>query len=136
MSRYEAAYGTGWDDIDKNEAIDRAYALGVAASLGEYHRDEFEAIREQMDSSYDRSVVELAFEEGKNEGQELSGDESGEDAVWSELVDGQKVTVDDEDVPTGGREGLPEALDQMDVLDRQKIDRTEAVELPEFLEKD
>ncbi len=136
MSKYEAAYGTDWDSLDKDEAIDRAYALGVAASLGEYHPEELEAIREEMDTAYNKSVVDLAFEEGKNEGREArpAGDDEG--AVWSELVEGETVTVDEDDLPTGGRDGLPDAIDKMEALDRPKMDKNEAVERPEFLEKD
>ena len=137
MSRYERAYGTDWETLDKDEAIDRAYALGVATTLGEYHPDELDAIRAEMDSAYDRSVVELAFDEGKNEGRELTGDGSGADQrVWTELVEGVTVTVDDDDSPTGGRTGLPEALDRADLFDKRTIDTTDAVDLPEFLEKE
>ncbi|MHB9287687.1 hypothetical protein ACKVMT_11705 [Halobacteriales archaeon Cl-PHB] len=136
MSKYEAAYGTDWDALSKDEAIDRAYALGVAASLGEYLPEELEAIRGEMGSAYNKSVVDLAFEEGKNEGLEADAPSEAEAAVWAELVEGETVTVDEEDVPTGGRDGLPDAIDKMDALDRPTMDKNEAVELPEFLEKD
>ena len=138
MSRYERSYGTDWDELDKDGAIERAYALGVAAALGEYHPDELEAIRGQMNSAYDQSVVDLAFEEGKNEGREIEATDADDEkrAVWSELVEGEAVTVDEDEVPTGGRDGLPEAIDKLDALDRPNLDKTEATELPDFLDKD
>jgi len=136
MSRYEQAYETDWETLDKDEAIDRAYALGVAASLGEYHVDELEAIRGEMESAYDRSVIDLAFDEGKNEGRELDADDAGTNTVWSELVDGEKTTVDEDDIPTGGRSGLPDAIEKMKALERVEIDQREAVELPDFLQKE
>jgi hypothetical protein len=138
MSKYERAYGTDWDTLDKDEAIDRAYALGVAASLGEYHPEELERVRTEMDTSYNKSVVDLAFDEGKNEARELDADavKSTADPVWAELVEGESVTVDEDEVPTGGHDGLPDAIDKMDALDRPEPGKNEAVELPEFLEKD
>lgn len=136
MSRYERAYGTDWDELDQDEAMERAYALGVAAALGEYHREELEAVREEMTTAYDKSIVELAFEEGRNEGKETEAQqEGGEEAVWSELVAGE-VPIDPEESPTGGRDGLPEAMDIPEAIERADRDSTEALDLPEFLEKE
>ncbi|MEF8821063.1 MAG: hypothetical protein V5A52_02190 [Halovenus sp.] len=134
MSRYERVYGTDWEELDEDEAIDRAYALGVAASLGEYHREELEAIRDEMTTAYNRSVVDLAFDEGKNEGREVESEES--ETVWNELVIGEEVTIDPDELPTGGRNGLPEAVDRMDALDLPDRDSTDALDLPEFLDRE
>ena len=134
MSRYERVFGTDWNDLDKDEAIERAYALGVATTLGEYHPDELDALRAEMNSAYDRSVLDLAFDEGKNEGRELSAGTNGpeDEQVWTELVG-----EDDPDgTSTGGRTGLPESLSEPDALDRPNLDRTDAVERPGFLDKD
>lgn len=138
MSQYERAYGTDWDTLDKDEAIDRAYALGVAASLGEYHPEELEAIRAEMDTAYDKSVVDLAFDEGKNEAREVDPDDGGGEtaAVWSELVEGETVTVDDDEIPTGGRDALPAAIEKFDALERPEPNKNEAVERPDFLDRE
>jgi hypothetical protein len=136
MSRYERAYGTDWDGLDRDGAIERAYALGVAASLGEYHPDELDAIRAEMDTSYATSVVDLAFEEGRKEAREVTTDSDDEAAVWDELVAGETVTVDPDDVPTGGRSGLPDAVSRIEALDRVDLDSTDVVDRPGFLEKD
>jgi hypothetical protein len=135
MSNYERTYGTDWDSIDKDEAIDRAYALGVLASLGEYHREELERVRREMNTTYNKSVVDLAFDEGRNEARDVTAEDRTQQAVWAELIEGETVTVDEERVPTGGRDGLPSAIDMMDALDRPKPDKNEAVERPEFLER-
>jgi len=137
MSRYEETYGTDWESLGVDGAVKRAYALGVAASLDEHHPDELEAVREEMGSSCERSVVDLAYEEGKTEGQkeDMSGAEGG-DEVWSALVDDGPVRVDADDVPTGGRTGLPEAVDRIDALERPTPDENEAIDRPSFLDRD
>ncbi len=66
MSRYEREFGTDWDTLDKDEATDRAYAIGVAERLGEYDREELEASRrDELGVSHEQ--VELAYDEGRNE---------------------------------------------------------------------
>ena len=130
MSRYETQYGTDWERLDPDEAVERAYALGVAATMGEYHPDELDALRGEMNSSYNTSMVELAFQEGKKEGTAI--DEEEKETVWNELVVGE-IPLEDEELPTGGRSGLPEAIDITDALDRPNRDSTDAVDLPEFL---
>lgn len=137
MNRYERAYDTDWNTLDKEGAIERAYALGVAASLGEYHPEELDAIRAEMDTTYNRSVVDLAFEEGQSEAREIdSGHDDADRSAWSELVDGEPVTVERDAVSTGGRSGLPAAIDRIGALDPPDRDSTAAVERPEFLERD
>jgi hypothetical protein len=138
MGLYERAFEASWAALDKNSATERAYALGVAAATGEFHREELEAIRAEMDTSYNKSVVDLAFDEGKNEVREIDPDADDGGTVWAELVEGETVTVDeDEDtVPTGGQTGLPEAIDKIEAIARPERDSTGAVEFPEFLERD
>jgi hypothetical protein len=138
MGLYDERYGTDWDALDKDEATERAYALGVAESLGQYDRDEFEAIHDAMDTAYQRSMVELAFREGKNEAQDVRpavDDENEESAVWTELVEGKTVVVDEDDLPTGGRDGLPDAIDGMDALDRPDPSDVDATDRPDFLDR-
>ncbi len=135
MSFYEDEYGTDWTRLDRDEATERAYAIGVAERLGEFDREELEAVYDEMDTSYDKSMVELAYSEGRQEASEATGANTDGEAVWAELVEGETVTVDPEDVPTGGRDGLPEALDSSDVLNRKDVDSTDVVDRPEFLDR-
>lgn len=138
MSKYERAYGTDWERLDKDEAIDRAYALGVAASLGESHPDELDAVRAEMDTAYNKSVVDLAFDEGRTEARKIDAKAERDDdiPVWAALVEGEPVAIDEGDAPTGGRDGLPDALARIDALDRSDLGTNEAIERPDFLEKD
>ncbi|WP_324664771.1 hypothetical protein [Haloarcula sediminis] len=136
MSRYEREFDSGWASLDKDEATTRAYAIGVAERLGEDNREALKAIYAEMDSAYHRSMVELAYEEGRNEAKAAADPGSDDaDAVWAELVQGEVTTVDPDDLPTRGRDGLPGALDSGDLLDRQDVDSTEAVDRPDFLER-
>jgi hypothetical protein len=137
MGLYEERYGTDWRTLDKGEATERAYALGVAESLGEYNREEFEAVHDEMDTAYNRSMVELAFREGKNEGRGIQppGTDRDDEAVWNELVEGETVTVDEEELPTGGHDGIPEAVDMVDAIERPDPDEIDATDRPEFLDR-
>jgi len=136
MSRYEGEFDTDWDTLDKDEATDRAYAIGVAERLGEYNRDELEAIYAEMESAYHKSMVELAYDEGRNEAKEAAeATDADRDALWADLVNGEKSYIEDDELPTGGRDGLPDALEPTELLDRQEVDSTEAVGRPDFLDR-
>ena len=78
MSRYDSEFDTEWDSLDKDEATTRAYAIGVAERLGEFNRETLEAIYAEMDSAYHRSMVELAYEEGRNEAKERAASTDGD----------------------------------------------------------
>lgn len=134
MNWYEQSYGTDWDALSVDEAVTRAYALGVAASLGEYRTDELETIRGETESAYERSVVDLAFEEGKNEGreQDLRGHENEE--VWHSLVDGDAGRTDP-DRETDST-ALPEVVDRIEAIEQPTPGENSAIELPSFLERD
>ena len=135
MSRYDSEFDTEWDSLDKDEATTRAYAIGVAERLGEFNREELKAIYGEMDSAYHRSMVELAYEEGRNEAKATVDSATDGDAVWAQLVEGETTLVDPEDVAERGRDGLPSVLDSGDLLDRQDVDSTDAVDRPDFLER-
>jgi len=135
MGLYEREYGTDWASLDRDEATERAYALGVAESLGEYNREEFEAVHDEMATSYDQSMFELAFQEGKNEGREARPSTGGDEAVWADLVEGETVTVDGNDVSTGGRDGIPEAVDEIDAIEKPDPDEIDATDRPDFLDR-
>lgn len=87
---YETRLGTDWEDISGTEAIRRAYALGVAAAFGYENREEFDRLREALDTSYDRSIIDLAYQEGKHEAEVIHDDTEATDgdAVWKQLIEG------------------------------------------------
>lgn len=134
MSYYERAYGD-WDALDKDEATERAYAIGVAERLGEDNREALETIYAEMDSAYAKSMVELAYDEGRREATEAASADVDDDALWSDLVEGEPITIDPGDVPTGGRDGLPEALSPSKLIQKYGVDSTDAVDRPDFLER-
>lgn len=82
---YDERLGTDWTDIPDEEAIDRAFALGVAASFGHEDRVEFDRLREALDTAYDRSIIDLAYEEGRHKADGFGGD-APEGDVWDRLV--------------------------------------------------
>jgi len=81
-------------------------------------------------------MVELAYDEGRNEAKEAAETTNADrDALWADLINGEKTYIDEDDVPTSGRDGLPSALDSSELLDRQSIDSTDAVDRPDFLDR-
>ncbi len=133
MSLYEREYGTEWTALDDDEATERAYALGVAESLGEYNREEFEAVYAEPQTAHGRSMVELAFREGKTEGR--GHDPDDDRAVWRDLVGDETVTVDEADAPTGGHDGIPDAVDRIGAIEKPNLDDVDATDRPEFLDR-
>ena len=132
MSRYERTYGTDWTTLGKDEAVERAYALGVEVELGARHPEELDAIRDEMGSAYETSVVELAFEEGRKEVRTVDIDPDREGGVWSELVEEEPVSLAEEDLP----QRPPSVVDRTDALDLPDLDSTDIVRPPEFLDPD
>ncbi len=61
---YERAFGTDWERIDdREEVVRRAFALGVAARLGD--PGELERLESQTETSYAQSFVDLAYQKGE-----------------------------------------------------------------------
>ncbi|WP_435063439.1 hypothetical protein [Halobaculum sp. EA56] len=123
---YETRLGTDWEDIPEEEAIRRAYALGVAASFGYENREEFERLQDALDTSYDRSIVDLAYQEGKQEAAVVreDGETDTDEEVWDQLVTGVDPNADPGDADAGSAAGepiaatgLPAALERAGLLD-------------------
>ncbi|AFK19973.1 hypothetical protein E6P09_00255 [Haloferax mediterranei ATCC 33500] len=137
---YERVYGTDWRTISDEEAIRRMYALGVSSALGYPNRGEFERIRRQAGTAYGRSVLQLAFEEGKQRVARNKGEYDSKQDVWEALVDENATpsTTGRADVsmqkPTD-KQGIPKAVDRIDVLDAGTDDFSQ-LRLPEFLRRE
>lgn len=107
---YEERLGTDWTDISDDEAIDRAFALGVAAAFGHEDRVEFDRLRAALDTAYDRSIIDLAYEEGRGKAEGLSRESDSETDVWDRLVgvsDGRATERRGGDGPDSGSSGGP-----------------------------
>ena len=141
MSLYEDRFDTDWDTLDRDEAMERAFALGVAAALGERNQDEFEAIHDTMGSNYDASIVELAYKEGKNKAakrdRKVDSDAADvfEFVVNEELEDAEQPDRDDgdDDGPASRATDLPSAVDGTEATERPDLD-PEQTDYPDFLE--
>lgn len=143
---YDDAFSRDWDgdELDREEAVWRAYALGVSAALGHRNPDEYR----ELVAAAGRSLVEMAYDEGKTTAADLdsrlaSGDAdvdasefpSRERAVWSKLITYEREGGGD--VATGGgddRVDLPAFLDRVD-LDSVEKDDLGRLRLPEFLSR-
>jgi hypothetical protein len=128
---YERAFDTDWESLSGGEAIRRMYALGIAAKLGYDHPMERRRIRDLASTAYERSVLELAFEEGKQELAEVRPRHDSDEAAWSELV---------EDSPSSSpvdRPGAdtPGAVDRPTLLDGFEAEDLERLRLPSLLRR-
>lgn len=130
---YESEFDTEWTDLDKEGALERAFALGVAQSLGNPNHEEYERVLGAADTTYERSLIELAYEEGRSKAAGRSEAEST--TVWEELVV-EAEGADDEppDERRNSADGTPGMFSQPrptavpdDGLDRMR--------LPEFLRR-
>ncbi|KAB1193325.1 hypothetical protein GJR96_07655 [Haloferax sp. MBLA0076] len=137
---YERAFGTDWRTISDEEAIRRMYALGVSTALGAPNPSEFERIRRQASTAYGRSVLQLSFEEGKQRVARNRGEYDTKQELWDALVDEETTpkTTGRADVamrkPTD-KQGVPEAVGRVDVLDLQSDDFAR-LRLPDFLRRE
>jgi len=128
---YTDKFDTDWESLTVDEASRRAYALGVSDSLGEPMPEEFDRIKDEIGKAYDRSLVELAYEEGRTRARELSRDAEtdSEDNVWNALVEAEPITTGFGDPD---ETGIPKAVTLGDFLDPPG-DGLDKVKLPEFL---
>jgi hypothetical protein len=144
---YDESFSRDWDgeELDREEAIWRAYALGVSAALGDRNPQEYR----QLVAAAGRSLVEMAYDEGKSSAadldSQLASGEAGVDssefpsrerAVWSKLITykGEEGGDIDASGEGGDRMDLPELLKRVDIdtLPRKDLDR---LRLPEFLSR-
>ena len=108
---YESTFSAEWNHLPRDEAVERAYALGVAAACGTHNREEYEEIKAAADTTYDRSLIELSFDQGRSQALQLESSGTEPDAIWSQLVDSDGETPRAES-------GLPDALGPAELLER------------------
>lgn len=154
MDHYENAFGTDWGQLDREDVLARAFALGVAAACGERNPEELDRLVDEVDTTYDRSMVELAYHEGERKGGSLRPELDDDAAVWAALVDDEDAPAvgveaesdeereDDRDDADGGQSPpapgseRPSALSRASLLDGRTPDDRGALRLPEFLGRD
>ena len=126
---YDSTYSDDWEELTRDEAVERAYALGVAAACGDDNHEEYESITAAAASSYDRSLIELSFDQGRSDALNLEADGSEPSEVWNELV--EKTTI----TPPDGESPFPDLLDSAELLERfnQLEGPPETLNKPSFL---
>ncbi|MFB6113292.1 MAG: hypothetical protein ABEJ58_04215 [Halodesulfurarchaeum sp.] len=143
---YERAFDTGWESISQEEAMLRAFALGVDAAFGNAHQSELERLM----GRFHRGLIQIAYDEGRTRADdELNSrgsrprDRSGgefepgeyEWEIWEDLVTdrlGDEEAFETVRVPRS-RDSLPGALDRPDLLGPPDTDEPSFVEVPRFL---
>ena len=61
---YDSYFGET-EEYTSREALDRAYALGVASVCGDPDEAAYDDLKRNSPDTYDESIVELAYEEGR-----------------------------------------------------------------------
>jgi hypothetical protein len=135
---YETAFDTEWETLDGEDALRRMYALGIAAELGYPNTDERERIRRLATTAYQRSVLDLAFSEGRRQVQDTRHTFESDDEAWDALVDetGSPRSPPDQtiDVDKSPSE-LPDAVSRASMLELD-VDEFEQLRLPSLLRRD
>jgi hypothetical protein len=133
---YERAFDTDWESLSGEEALRRMYALGIAAKLGHGNPAERARIRELASNAYERGVLELAYDEGKQEVAEARPHHDSDEAAWEELVEtatppsAESLPTDEVGSRRPGAVGRPSLLDGFDAGDLDRL------RLPSVLDRD
>ncbi|ELZ48443.1 hypothetical protein C464_07080 [Halorubrum coriense DSM 10284] len=129
---YERTFGTEWNDISREEAIERAFALGVSAGMDSPRPDELDRVLAAFPGSYDQSIVELAYDEGRTKALEAKAerDDPDDEDVWESLVDGAGAPRD-APVPAA----LPGAIRELTLTDGPREGPPSSLDLPSMLRK-
>ncbi|OTF10072.1 hypothetical protein [Halorubrum sp. SD612] len=129
---YDRTFGTEWDDLAREEAVERAFALGVAAGVDNPRPEELDRVLETFSGGYDRSIVELAYDEGRTKALEAKAerDDPEDEAVWSSLVDGAGAPRESP-VPAA----LPGAIRELTLTDGPREGPPSSLDLPSMLRK-
>ncbi|QKG92993.1 hypothetical protein HPS36_09015 [Halorubrum salinarum] len=129
---YDRTFGTEWDDLSREEAVERAFALGVAAGVDSPRPEELERVLEAFPGGYDQSIVELAYDEGRTKALEAAAerDDPDDEAVWRSLVDGAGEPRESP-VPAA----LPGAIRELTLTDGPREGPPSSLDLPSMLRK-
>jgi|GEM_PF-244621 len=145
---YGDRFDTEWDadELDRDEAIERAFALGVAAECGEDYPGEYK----RLVNVAGRALVQMAFDDGRSKAKDLRDDLHGAGSdtdesiefqdrdyhIWSKLITydtGEQTALQRHTKPLK-RLDVPDLLRQFD-LSAPEGDDLSRLRLPEFLRK-
>ncbi|EMA58562.1 hypothetical protein [Halorubrum lipolyticum] len=127
---YDRTFGTEWDDLSREEAVERAFALGVAAGVGSARPVELDRVLDAFENAYDRSLIELAYDEGRTKALEAAPEADDAEAVWDRLVDGSGA-------PRGSpvSAALPGAITELTLTRRPREGPPSSLDFPSMLRK-
>lgn len=139
---YERHFSKDWTRLDRDEAMVRAYALGVDAALGTEHPEEYQRLL-RADK---RALIEMAFNEGRRKALQMEqeidtgttdeddDDDEREYEIWNRLLVIRRPDQEDElggDAPRT-RIDIPLTLQRMALLENRRDD-LKRLRLPDFL---
>jgi len=135
---YERVFDTDWESLSGESALRRMYALGIAAELGHDFPEERARIRRLASSAYERSVLDLAFEEGTRKVADVRPLHDSDEAAWEELVEeGASPSPPPESISVERHPAeLPDAIERPGLLDDFDVDDLERLRLPSLLRRD
>ncbi len=127
---YDRTFGTEWDELTREEAVERAFALGVADGVGSERPAELDRVLEAFPGAYDRSLVELAYDEGRTKALDAAIAADDAEEVWNELIDGTG-TPRRPPVPAA----LPGAITELTLTKRPEKGPPSSLDFPSMLRK-
>jgi len=116
-------------DYTSEEVLRRAYALGVASVCGDPDEGEYDRLKRNSPDTYDETIVELAYDEGRAKALDLEAELEDDREIWEELVE-TELEPGDGAMPERSSE-LPEALGAPG-----RAELPERLGLPSFLRRD
>ena len=129
---YEETYSTDWTSLSREQSIKRAFALGVATGCGYPNPTEYDRLVGAVETAYDRSIVELAFQEGVSKGKDKYNNGMTSKQVWETLVEHSAETPHKVNAV---EHYLPGALGRAALFTKQR-GPPELLDRPSFLTKD
>lgn len=132
---YEQRFGIDWIELDQEQALIRAFALGVAESYDNEPDGELDRVREEAESRYYRHLIETAYREGQGFGAEYRAADGDIDRGLPEFL--QEIGFEVEDIvntgkPLNDRHGVPSALESNPVQQGAPLHRQD-IGLPKLL---
>jgi len=140
---YEEHFSPDWESLTRDEAMVRAFVLGIDAVKGDDHPGELDRLGDEDNVAY----VEMAYNAGRRKCQNIQEETSaGKDVdvelpvslpseIVSELVGSGPNQSDTETSRSGrSRADLPAMLDDLEFLD-SRPDEQDRSGLPDFLQE-
>jgi hypothetical protein len=126
---YERYFDDESTDYTSEEVLRRAYALGVASVCGDPDGDEYDRLRRNSPDTYDETILELAYDEGRAKALDLEAELEDDREIWERLVE-TELEPSDGAVPDRSS-GLPGILESP-----AHAELPERLGLPEFLRRE